>query len=75
MWVIGTIALIIAGNFLGNVIQMYSNHQGPILLATAGIQVVAILISRWWGLVFYFVASVGLTLVLFLGALATMTVG
>lgn len=73
LWVVGEVVLLVMAHN-AHPGFMVNGQATPIFLAI-GIQVVAIMISRWWGLLFHLTASVALTVALFLGTLATMTLG
>ncbi len=58
LWLAGSIALIILSNHQGEMVAAYRDHQLPIILFAMVVPAIAIMISRWWGLLFYIVGSV-----------------
>ena len=71
LWAAGSVALYFLYNQQAQVMQACQDGNLPIVLFFAAITAVSILISRWWGLIFYFVASFAGTVLVFFYVLAT----
>lgn len=60
-YLIGTVAIIVMSNHQADMLQLYNNHQLPLLIGASIIPIISIMISRWWGLFFYLFASIAVT--------------